>query len=69
MGGGGNAHNPADIRWWADIEQRYAGKSDSAESDRFNFFATRSVSYFDILSDPDTPTRNGSVSLPCACTD
>ncbi len=60
---------PSNIRWWADLEQRYAGKSDDESSDRFNFLATRSTSYADIIANPDAARRNGSASLPCACTD
>lgn len=65
----GDIATPANIRWWADLEQRYAGKSDDEYSDRFNFLATRSASYADIIADPSAAPRNGSASLPCACTD
>ena len=61
---------PAGIEWWADIERRYAGTSDSPNAKRFKFLSLRAPSYAEIAANPSP--RNGSADanrLPCACTD
>ncbi len=71
---------PCDLRWWADIEERY-GRDLKAEAreikstvpnDFIGFFgASRSLSYRR-LADADPSAKAGlaaSASLPCDCTD
>ena len=60
---------PASIRWWADIEARYAGPSNDPAARQFKFLAFRSPSYAEIASTPDGSDRQGATTLPCACTD
>jgi hypothetical protein len=65
----GQPPGPASIRWWADIEARYAGPSDDADGRQFKFLAFRSPSYTEIASAPDGSERQSGATLPCACTD
>ena len=65
----GNPPGPVSIRWWADIEARYAGPSDDPDARQFKFLAFRSPSYAEIAAAPDGSARQRGATLPCACTD
>ncbi len=60
---------PSTIRWWADIEARYAGPSDDPDVQQFKFLTLRSPSYAEIAITPAAEPRRGGESLPCVCTD
>ena len=60
---------PVNIRWWSDLEQKYASKSTDEDLGQFKYLGLRAPSYADIEADPNPNEKSSSNTLPCACTD
>jgi len=65
---------PSDIRWWADLEDRYARRVTSTKENntisKFGFFGRNSISYREIIASSEQRSTDAlPSSLPCECTD